>query len=91
MTLIREVAGRWSCQVPAFDLLLQKGTRLVVEPNVLNRDHETSCELLEWQYRIANKEAGYTGTTSDLELIVKEIRPNRFESWFQSLSPNTQF
>jgi hypothetical protein len=91
MTVIRDVAGKWSCQVPTFDLPLQKGTRLIVEPKVLNRDRETSCELLEWQYRIANQEGKDASVVSDLELIVKEIRPGRFESWFQSLSPDTQF
>lgn len=90
MTLIRDVAGKLSCQVPTFDLPLQKGTRFVIDPKVLNRDHETSCELLEWQYRISSQEEN-GGAVSDLELVVKEIRPGRFESWFQSLSPDTQF
>lgn len=95
MTVIREIAGKWSCQVPTFDPLLQKGTQFVIEPKVLNRDHETKCQLLEWQFRIANPTATQqdksTSAVSDLELIVKEIRPGRFESWFQNLSHDTQF
>jgi hypothetical protein len=90
MTVIREVAGNWSCKVPTFNLPLQRGLRFIVQPSVLERKLETACRLLEWQYRI-NQEAGDSGLVLDLELIVEEIRPNRFESWFARLSPNTQF
>ncbi len=65
--------------------------RFVVEPSVLQRNLETECRLVEWQYRV-NQEAGESSPDLDLELIVEEIRPpGRFDSWFGRLSPDNQF
>ena len=90
MTVIREAAGKWSCKVPTFNLPLQKGIRFVVGPGVLQRNLETECRLVEWQYRV-NQEAGESSPDLDLELVVEEIRPGRFDSWFAHLSPDNQF
>ncbi len=90
MTVIRDTKGKRLCELSAFYLPLQKGTRFVLDPKILNRDHETQYQLIDWQYRITNK-AATPDTVSDLELVVKEIRPGYFESRFQRLSNDTQF
>ncbi len=91
MTVIREVGGKWCLKANTFDLPLRKGSRLVLDPNALKRDAETSCRLLEWQYRIASGQTGDLELTADLELIVEEMQPGPWESWFARWSPDTQF
>ena len=90
MTVILDTKGKRLCELPTFDLPPQKGTRFVLDPKILNRDHETQYQLIDWQYRITTKDAA-PDTVSDLELVVKEIRPGYFESRFQRLSNDTQF
>jgi hypothetical protein len=96
MTVIRDVAGRWSCKAPRWRAPLERGLRFVVEPGVLDRKTETVCRLLEWQYRVERRagdaeRASDAGVELELELIVEEIRPGRFERWFAGLSNDTQF
>lgn len=86
MTVIREVGGKWCLKATTVDRPLQKGSRLVLDPKALKRDAETSCRLLEWQYRIASEQTG-----DHLELIVEEMQPGPWESWFARWSPDTQF
>lgn len=90
MTVIRDVEGKWSLSVTTFELPLRKGTRLVVDPKGLNRDTPTPCQLLEWQYRIVNKQEGDPDLIADLELIVEELRPGVWESWFARWSEDAQ-
>ena len=89
MTEIRDVDNKWSL-LTTFDPPLQKGLQLIVAPKALSRDAGTLCRLVDWQYRIANKEGAETELTVDLELIVEEIHPGLWESWFASWSPDTQ-
>jgi len=87
MTVIRDVAGKWTLIVTTFELPLRKGTRLVVDPEALNRDTPTSCQLLEWQYRIMSGDPEHTAS---LELVVEEIHPGLWESWFARWSDDAQ-
>ncbi len=86
MTEIRDVDNKWSL-LTTFDPPLQKGLQLIVAPKALSRDAGTLCRLVDWQYRIANKEGAETELTVDLELIVEEIHPGLWESWFRELVP----
>jgi hypothetical protein len=90
MTVILDTKGTRLCELSTFDLPLQKGTRFVLDPKILNRDHETQYQLIDWQYRITNKPMT-PDTISNLELVVKEVSLGFFESRFQRLSNDTQF
>lgn len=90
MTVIRDVEGKWRVQVTTFDLPLERGSRMIVDPKALNRDTPTSCRLLEWKYRITNTPEGNPQLTADLELIVEEMRPSLWESWFARWSDDAQ-
>ncbi len=91
MAVIRDVDGKWSRNLTSFDLPLEKGLRLVIDPTVLDRDTATPCRLIDWQYRVANRQPGDTDVTANVELIVEELRPGLWQSWFARWSPDAQF
>jgi hypothetical protein len=91
MTTIYDVNGKWHRKAARFDPPLEKGLKLVLDAEVLNRDNATSCRLLEWRYRLMNSSGADAGPTADLELIVEEAAPpNSWESWLARW-PNAQF
>jgi hypothetical protein len=90
MTVIREVDGKWRLSVATVDLPLQKGLRFLVDSKALERKTGTTCQLLEWQYRITSKQEGDPDLSADLELIVEERQPGLWESWFARWSDDAQ-
>lgn len=73
--MIRERDGKWSMEVSSFTAPLQKGLRIVADPRAIQwegnkprkPEGNIECRLVEWQYRIQDKEQ------ATLELTVEEV------------------
>jgi hypothetical protein len=76
LALIREKNDKWFLEISSFTAPLQKGLRIVIDPAIIlwkdnkppKQAGKVECRLVEWQYRIQDKEE------ASLEFTVEEVR-----------------